>query len=985
MTAEAEHAVTESLHARPSTARPGTARPSTAASTNSIGVSKYIPRLLDAIESERTYVEDEFQAQVCLGWIHWQLGEPALAAGRLPKSIEEDFSQLDGTNKESAEWTKVCALKATYIKGSAQNRTGQAAEALETFESALPVLSTVSSSQKPGKELQSWTELYLTGFCILSGLAIKSKISSILESETLSAFRAWARFWDSQGPAPAGGRAPQAEVSRRHVWREYYITLSDLLQQDLPFPTSALAVTYAQASTRLQQRAELKRVEARYETLLLSEVQFPKAEEASEEVESFVELVMQNWRTLCGSSWQEEDLGEGGSEAVSRGVLDILYRAATKTFHSTAILRHLFTVHLAVAEFNLAFKAFDTYIEIVKKGKARVEKTGEAEQGLDDDETVLKTASECIKALCRYGSHSEAEKAKDLGQFFQDWLDKYYPAERGSRAENGSSTGHGKIIAPRTFALAWRCIGIGHAQWARLTYDAAARGEIQMRAIKCLRNALLPKYESTTDVETVFALGTILAERRELSAAIDVVKSGLLPRKPATIYDGLGPHPGRFARERSLIPLWHLMALLLSARQEFLTAARSCEGAFEQFQDPRNLFGDADLTGAFRSEHLNSNEKSAARNHGVVDDMDDFEKANVLEVKITQLALIEVLEGPEVAVNASDELLSLYSRLFGDPKVDHVTIVAPSTSSTIVPPRSSAGTIKSIKGSIFGRSSRSMKKSPPSVGEKSSLTLRPLTAQTTATTQAPTIQVTNENGGTEKKHHHHPTKEHAHHEHEKLQKRSGSLSSKKGSVRNRSTSAGRRNVSGATNADMVTTVDGEKFFTPPVDTQNREQWLNDGRGMNEVGLAVSPDQAPDANSSKATPPRPLPPKSQQMAHKEPALKPADPDPAIAQDNRLPHVSPQSSSTNPVTKFPQLQQRRRRLKILIKVWLLIAGFYRRAALYEDSKGAIEEAYKLVENMDAEVSKDTTGDVSISNPGWGGGKSIAELWADIFFEV
>ena len=987
MTAEAEHAVIQSSHTRPSTARPSTARPSTATSTKSTGVFRYIPLLLEAIEKERTYVEDEFQAQVCLGWIHWQLGEPALAAARLPKSIEEDFSQLDGTDKESAEWTKVCALKASYIKGSSQSKTGAPAEAIETFESALPVLSSVSSQQKQGKELKTWTELFLTGFCMISSLANKSKISSVLETETLSAFRAWATFWDTQGPGPAGGKAPQAEVSRRHIWREYYITLSDLLQQELPFPTTALATAYVQTSTRLQQRAELKRVEARYETLLLSEMHFPKAEEGSEEVEAFVDIVIQNWRILCGSTWQEEDLGEGGAEAVSRGVLDILYRAATKTFHSTAILRYLFTVHLAVAEFDLAFKAFDTYIEIVKKGKSRVEKTGEAEQGLDDDETVLNTASECIKALCRYGGRQGAEKAKDLGQFFEDWLDKYYPTEKGSngRLENGSSTRFGKIIAPRTFALAWRCIGIGHAQWARLTYEASARGEIQLKAVKCFRNALLPQYESTADVETLFALGMILAERRELSAAIEAVKSGLLPRSSAPAHhDGLGPHAGRFARERSLIPLWHLMALLLSARQEFLTAARSCEGAFEQFQDPRNLFGNYDLNGTYRSEHLNLNEKAAARNHGVVDDMDDFEKANVLEVKMTQLALIEVLEGPEVAVNASDELLSLYSRLFGDPKADRVTIIAPTTASTTIAPRSSAGTIKSIKGSIFGRSGRSVRKSntAPSLGEKSSVTLRPQTAQTTATTRAPTIQVTNENGSTEKKHHNHLTKEH--HEHEKIQKRSESLSRKKGSLRNRSNSTGRRNISAPTKSD-VTTVDGEKFFTPPIDAQHREQWLNEGRGSSQVGLGVSPDHTSEANTSKGTAPKPLPPKSHQMRQKEPSLKPADPDPAVANDNRLPHMSPYSSSTNPVTRFPQDQERRRRMTTLVKVWLLVAGFYRRAAMYEDARGALEEAYKLVEHMDEEVSKDTTGNVSTSHAGWGGGKSVGELWGDIYSEV
>ena len=74
-----------------------------------------------------------------------------------------------------------------------------------------------------------------------------------------------------------------------------------------------------------------------------------------------------------------------------------------------------------------------------------------------------------------------------------------------------------------------------------------------------------------------------------------------------------------------------------------------------------------------------------------------------------------------------------------------------------------------------------------------------------------------------------------------------------------------------------------------------------------------------------------------------------------------------------------------MTILVKVWLLVAGFYRRAALYEDARGAVEEAYKLVESMDAEVSKDSSGKISISCPGLGGGKSVSELWGDIYSEV
>ncbi|KAJ8064574.1 hypothetical protein OCU04_006903 [Sclerotinia nivalis] len=934
LTAETEHAVTQHYLNRSTSST----RPSTAGSTSS-NLSRYIPPLQEAIANERQHVEDDFQAQVCIAWIHWHMGEHELAASSLPESIEAEFSQLDGTNKESNEWTKVCALKASFIKGDSQRRIGHVPEALETFDSALPILGSISTtSQANGrKELIGWIEELLAGFCMLSSHAIRTKITPILETETLTSFRAWSRFWEWAPTKPAG-RTLNAQVSRRQVWKEYYITLSDLLQQQLPFPTTALTTAYPDLSLRSEQRGELKRVEARYEELLLIEVQFPKAEEPSEEVEAFVELVMQNWRVLCGNTWQEHELGEGGAEAISRGVLDILYNAATKTFHSTPILRHLFTVHIAVAEFDLAFKAFDTYLEIVKRGKARVEKTGELEHGLDDDETVLKTAAECIRALCRYGSREAAEKAKDLGHFFEEWLTKHHPLEQRNGTErvieNGTSVASGTLISPKVFAIAWRSIGIGYSQWARLTFDASSRGNIQLKAIKCFRRALLPEYESTADVETLFALGTILAERRELSTAIEVVKVGLTPLRPSLPNDHGSSVTTKFARERSLIPLWHLMALLLSARQDFMTAVRSCEGVFDQFGEQKNLYGESELDGSFRSDHLNFNEKSMEGNRGLVDEMDDYEKVNLLEVKMTQLSLIEVLEGSEVAVNCSDELLSLYTRLFGDPSKEVVPTIVQSV--TLVPPKTYAGTIRTMKGSIFGRSlNRSTRKDMLASIEQSTISQRPNTAHTIIH-KAPTIQVTHENG-TGGRQQRRRSVDH----HEKLHKKANLRNPSQGP--DRSASVGRTQTDGA---------------ATEIDTQNREIRFEE--------------------SSK-----PLPPTSQQMEQKEPALKPANSNHVVVQDNRLP-ITPHSLLPSPTTRFSKDSERRRRISTLVRVWLLIAGFYRRATMYEDAKGAIEEAHKLVNVLETDIVNDPTGFASFDHSGWGGGKSVDELWGDVFSE-
>jgi len=662
LTAEAEHAITTSSTGRPETARSSTTRPVTTVHDNH-DVRTFISSLSDAIEKEKTHPRDEMQARACLGWIHWHLGDVQSAISALPTSIEQKYTQMNETGIESSNWTRVCAIRSTYIQGVARLRSDAASDALEIFESALPIVQL--NTKERGKEERIWTELYLSNFCMASSHAVRSQTSNLLETEALSAFRAWADLLDGTSTTPNGGRAPGANVSRRTVWQEYYRLLSTILENDMPYPTTSLITAYADLSTKSRQRAELKKVESRYEALILSEIQFPKAEESSEEIEDFIDLVMKNWRIMCGALWQDKDLGDGGAEVMSRGVLDILYRAATKTFHSTSLLRHLFTVHLTIAEFDLAFKAFDTYMEIVKKGKARVEKTGVPEKGLDTDENVLRTASEYIKALCKYGGKDESKKAKEIGTYFETWLDKHYPSKQ-SDGDASNNTKHETlqpaVISPRVFAVMWRSIGIAYAQWARVTFDGAARSDVQLKAIQCLRKALAEEYESRNDIETLFALGTILAERRELSPAVDVVKAGLLPSASIDHSTSLGPYAGPFAKERALIPLWHLLALLLSARQEFVTAVRSCEGAFEQFQDPKVLFGTEELTGTFRSEHLN--EKTLSRNSGIVDDMDDFEKENVLEVKITQLSLIEVLEGPEVAVNASDELLSLYSRLF---------------------------------------------------------------------------------------------------------------------------------------------------------------------------------------------------------------------------------------------------------------------------------------------------------------------------------
>ncbi len=70
---------------------------------------------------------------------------------------------------------------------------------------------------------------------------------------------------------------------------------------------------------------------------------------------------------------------------------------------------------------------------------------------------------------------------------------------------------------------------------------------------------------------------------------------------------------------------------------------------------------------------------------------------------------------------------------------------------------------------------------------------------------------------------------------------------------------------------------------------------------------------------------------------------------------------------------------------MKVWLFVAALYLRAGFFEDAGGAIEEAQRLVEAFERERSAQNANALALFQKGWGGGKSVDELWADVWSVV
>lgn len=227
--------------------------------------------------------------------------------------------------------------------GDLQDDAGKSNEAIKAYASIIPLLASTTTISRSTPEYRNWTEQLLARYAILMHRSMQLKNSvmqwKVHTNETLAPFRAWANLpWADTSRTGNVGQSEMAtksgSTSRRRIWQLYYNALSTIMQQELPYPaighgpsTSAQEMStdnvMAVENIKLQQSIELRRVEGIYEEILLKEVPFPKASEASAEVESWIDQVMANWRVVSGSSWQNGDLGKGGKEAMTRNVLAV--------------------------------------------------------------------------------------------------------------------------------------------------------------------------------------------------------------------------------------------------------------------------------------------------------------------------------------------------------------------------------------------------------------------------------------------------------------------------------------------------------------------------------------------------------------------------------------------------------------------------------------------------------------------------------------
>ncbi|KAK2877770.1 hypothetical protein FQN49_001223 [Arthroderma sp. PD_2] len=707
----------------------------------------------------------------------------------------------------------------------------------------------------------------------------------------LRSLRLWASHPDIKGsdPAVAADITPTNSSSKTSLWRAYYDLLSIILQNELTYPPTS------DGPKRVQLSAEFRRIEATCENVLLRHSKFPKANVVNQEVELWVKQVIRNWEVFCGAEWCDDDFGEGGQGAISRNVLDILYRAATKTFHSTLILRELFHVHVALAEFELALHALDTYIHLVTDAKQRSDHSGSQMRDSEDGGLFIYTIAEGLIMLCCFGPRKEAEKVKEL----TDLLD------------NDANT------------MALICLS-SYWHWAR--YMGCA-----------LEKALVAEAELEPSPATVFALALLRAETRDLDGAIDLVRAALSSSNTEDDEDQDSRSVINYG-ERDIVPLWHLLALLLSSKEDFKTAANACDVVFEMVSTEKLLHKQSTVRPL-----RNSNGKDEATQpisltgqHSRFPDIETRERESMVELRMTQLALMDIVRGPEAALNYSDELIGLFGRLFAGVGLADMEVKV--NADHLTPPKSASGTVRTGRGSIFGwkKSARQQQDQESAVRSEigPATGIAPTASDITPTTVAPAIQITNDE--------------------QELSTTQPHGRSRKGSILRKDNKLSQK----------AHRLEG---------SLTKSTLEKDSAAPNEQN-AQGPDSARQI----------LPPIPHNMKHTEEPAPAGHPNQPPIQDVRMPTTRQSGSPNKALTRFPRIQEQKHSLSLLVKIWLFIADLYQKALLFEDAVEACNEASVHANRIESLVSAQESSARAFADEGWGGTKSSDEIWGDIYAE-
>ncbi|KAK9454691.1 hypothetical protein V1511DRAFT_500719 [Dipodascopsis uninucleata] len=315
----------------------------------------------------------------------------------------------------------------------------------------------------------------------------------------------------------------------------------------------------------------------------------------------------------------------GGSDRVqARALADFLFKASAKTYHSQQILRCLMRVLAGLGNYVDATRALESYLDIAAKGRVRAEK-GSVFVDIDNELVIVEVTSEGIMMIIK--RLKDHEKAAKLSATLKEWI-SISESKTGSvslvavnelqngRSSNGHTNGFSVTENSKDAILSngWSAIGA--------TYMFVAQGALNRRK----------RDQAITASQEAFEKAVTLNESNIEALYMFSILSGFLMKD---VDLALSIAERALALGSNHLGVSHVLALLLSTRQEYEKAMSVCEKAVY------GLLGDS-------RRRLSLEEKRM-----------------VIQLRLSEVALVEAMDGVEAALNiVSESVFNAYNDLF---------------------------------------------------------------------------------------------------------------------------------------------------------------------------------------------------------------------------------------------------------------------------------------------------------------------------------
>ncbi|CAG8488262.1 6514_t:CDS:2, partial [Cetraspora pellucida] len=238
----------------------------------------------------------------------------------------------------------VLIIQGLAIKGMAQETFDENDSAISCYDQACSLLAQYSGERQ--EQLSNWTEEILYRASLL-----KVRLGDV--NGALQAFRTYQQYSTSWGEKFRPNK-------RAVIFMNFIKFLSKTYQEKAYVPPSASAEFILNEQSAIYTphtfRVELTGLHTLYEIVLYQITAFPRAGETNWRVLEMVDQIMSDWVVL-----------NGGTTAEMRGLVEMLYRAAQRTFQSPKILRYLTFILNTLGDYDEAELALEAYTALVEK------------------------------------------------------------------------------------------------------------------------------------------------------------------------------------------------------------------------------------------------------------------------------------------------------------------------------------------------------------------------------------------------------------------------------------------------------------------------------------------------------------------------------------------------------------------------------------------------------------------------------------------